>query len=101
MKLVELETKEEYEALQKSFKALPSFSVLHHYLGTKLNGAGEWTWIENGSKVSDYLKIVDEDGVVKDGKEACVGAQYSPYNQKYYAVKCGDTVFRTVCEKEE
>jgi hypothetical protein len=99
MKLVELETKEEYEALTKTFDSYPFLTIKYHFLGAKKNDAGEWVWIENGSKLSYEIEL--KDYFLSDKRSLCRALQYSRIDRQYYVYDCNDRVRQVICEEEE
>jgi hypothetical protein len=95
MKLVELETKEEYDAILKIFKEKEDSLHSYHYLGVQADESGEWKWI-NGEKVSYETSF---GGIDSDEEQFCV--QYSKSSSKYFSFSCYDDLYEAVCEKEE
>jgi hypothetical protein len=95
MKLVELETKKEYDAILQIFEEKKQYLPSYHYLGVQADESGEWKWI-NGEKVSYETSFGDIDS---DEEQFCV--QYSISSSKYFSFSCTDDLNEAVCEKEE
>jgi hypothetical protein len=95
MKLVELETKEEHDAILKIFKKKQRFLKTYHYLGAQSNDLGEWKWI-SGGKLSSEINLEVFESYEDDG--SCI--KYSTRVSKYYRYTCGDDVSVAICEKE-
>jgi hypothetical protein len=95
MKLVELETKEEYEAILKIFKDKWEPLGSCHYLGAQSNELGEWKWINSGKFSYEMnLEAFDSD----EDQGFCI--QYFRSSSKYFSYICTDTVSQVVCEKD-
>ncbi len=93
MKLLELNTKEEYDAVTKSF-AQGGVLIHNHYLGAQLNDFGEWKWIYGGK----FSHKIEMSYYTQDNGNCAV---YFSLESKYYIVPCSDTVNQVICEKEE
>jgi hypothetical protein len=91
--MVELETKEEYEAILKIFEDKKESLGSYHYLGAQSNELGEWKWI-SGKKFSYEMNLDAFDSDEDEGY--CI--QYFRDSSKYYSYKCTDTVPQVICE---
>ncbi len=92
MTLVELETKEKFDALMEIFKG-ENTSVEPHFVGAQKNETGEWNWI-NGGEHSYQVEF----GLLNGGEENDSCLQYSA-GTSYSVVPCSDNVAQLVCQK--
>jgi hypothetical protein len=92
MTLVELETKEKFDALMEMFKN-ENPSIESHFIGARKNRTGEWNWINGGEHSYQVELSVLNRG---DEKDSCL--QYSA-GTSFSVVPCSDNVAQLVCQK--
>jgi hypothetical protein len=98
MKLVELETKEEFDAILKLFDDKEDLLYSYHYLGAQANNLNEWKWI-NGGKFAYEMHLDAFDSDEEEEEVPCV--QYSKSSSKYFTYRCSDIVPQVICEKDD
>jgi hypothetical protein len=95
MELVELETKEEYDAVLQILEDNKDSLGSYHYLGAQASDLKEWKWI-NGGKFAYEMQLEAFDSDEEDA--SCV--QYSKGSSKYFTYRCTDSVPQVICEKD-
>jgi hypothetical protein len=93
MTLVEMDTKEKFDALMEMFRI--DTTIKPHFTGAQKNEAGKWNWI-NGGEHSYKVEF----SVLNSGDENDSCLQYSA-GTSYSVVSCSDTVEQLVCEKSK
>jgi hypothetical protein len=93
MKLLELETREEHDAVVKILK-YTDVPISNFFFGAKFNEDDGWSWI-NGGKFSYDLKFISFDST-----GPCI--KYSGLWSSFYDSLCDkDDINQVACEKEE
>jgi hypothetical protein len=99
MDLVEMETKEEFDAVHGFLKGAKhlSWASPGSFAGAQQNEAGKWKWINSGvlSYEIDISDIRDSD----EQDEACL--MYDNVRKYFYVEECKSSTTNVVCEKKE
>jgi hypothetical protein len=96
MKLVEMETKEEFAAMQKNLK--DSGENHWSFAGVQRNEAGKWKWI-NGGEISSEISFFDLMDSEEE-REPCLTFDESKYAE-LTILECDTGSSLVTCEKVE